>query len=639
MKKTTKSKGRSTHKSQRAWLLPIALLALFIAVRAPALGRFVTTDEALWLRRSANFYYAITNGDLAATFQSEHPGVITMWAGAAGFQIEFPQYAQVGIPDVHDDQLVDLMENRGVSPMQVLSTARLVLVLIHAAAFAAAWPFARRLLGTPAASIGMALLALDPFTIAHQRLLHLDGLLSSFMLLSALAFLDFQNTRSRSALIVSGIAAGLAILTKTPALFLLPLIFIYSVWTILQKKEVLRSSIINLSIWGLATAATLFALFPALWLGPIEVAQEMVGYALGSAQGEYSGPLFFLGQIYPDGNFGAVGWVFYLLNYAWRSTPMTLFGLVFAIWFLIAEIRNPKNKESNQVRPQVLQAVLALAVFDFLFTLFMTLAEKKFDRYLLPSHAALMLAAGWGWAQLAGSLAWLRKPSWRASGLLVAVAALQLVSAVLTFPYYLTYYNPILEAITPPEDMMQIGWGEGLDQGAGYLESQPGIDQMQVASWYSTSFNLLYENKANDIPIALELSDANLLGLLANDYLVIYIHQWQRGTPQNLLDALQSSEPEHIVTINGLEYVRIYHQDPLTKPHADGIYQVGVQIAIGTWRSVAATGDTCYWVLRKYDGIVLEDYLGPPGGEIQISDDDFEVEFNGCGMWEYLGAN
>lgn len=638
MKNSAKSKGRSTRENQLAWLLPVALLVLFLAVRAPALGRYVTTDEALWLRRSANFYYAITNGDWAATFQSEHPGVVTMWAGAAGFQIEFPQYAQVGIPDVHDDQLVDLMENRGVSPIQVLSTARLVLVLIHTAAFAVTWPFARRLLGTPAAAIGMALLALDPFTIAHQRLLHLDGLLASFMLLAVLAFLDFQNTRRSSALIVSGIAAGLAILTKTPALFLLPLIFVFSIWDILQKKENLRSSIINLTIWGLVLTATAFALFPALWLGPIEVAQKMISYALGSAQGEYSGPLFFLGQIYPDGNFGATGWIFYLISYVWRSTPLTLLGLAFALWFLVVEIRHRAEK-SNKVRSQVVQAVLALAVFDFLFTLFMTLADKKFDRYLLPSHASLMLVAGWGWAQLAGSVAWLHKQRWRPPALLAIIGALQLLSAAGTFPYYLSYYNPILGAITAPENGMQIGWGEGLDKAATYLESQPGIEQMQVASWYSTSFNLLYENKANDIPIALELSDTNLLSLLSNDYLVIYIHQWQRGTPENLLDDLATTEPEHIVMINGIEYVRVYHQDPLTKPHTDGIYQVGVQIATGTWRSVASTSDSCYWVRRKYDGIVLEDYLGPPGGEIQILDGDFEVEFNGCGIWEYLGPN
>ncbi len=638
MKKSANPKREPVPENRFAWLVPVGLLLVFLSIRAPALGRYVTTDEALWLRRSANFYYAVTNGDWAATFQSEHPGVVTMWAGAAGFQIQFPQYAQVGIRDVHDDQLVDLMENRGVSPMEVLSTARLVLVLMHAAAFAAAWPFARRLLGLPAATIGMALIALDPFTIAHQRLLHLDGLLASFMLLSVLAFLDFQNTRRRSNLIVSGVAAGFAILTKTPALLLLPLMLLFSVWNIAQKKEGWRQWLATFAIWGLTLVATIFIFFPALWFGPIDVIRQMIGYALGSAQGEYSGPLFFLGQIYPDGNFGAVGWIFYPLSYLWRSTPLTLLGMAAAIWALFANKRQRRNnKQSGDLISS--RAVTGLLLFAGLFALFMTLADKKFDRYLLPAHAPLLLIAGWGLVQLAGSLSWLRKPSWRVPAMLAAVCSLQLISAAFIYPYYLSYYNPVLAAITRPQNVMQIGWGEGLDQAANYLKAQPGIDQMQVASWYSTSFNLLYENKANDIPIVLELSETDLLRTLTNDYLVIYIHQWQRGTPQNLLTALQSSEPEHVVTINGIEYVRVYHQDPLTKPHADGIYQVGAQIATGTWRSVGAAGDSCYWVRRKYDGIVLEDYLGPTGGEIQISDGDFEVEFNGCGIWEYLGPN
>ncbi|HEY4718615.1 MAG TPA: hypothetical protein VIH14_06335, partial [Anaerolineales bacterium] len=77
-------------------------------------------------------------------------------------------------------------------------------------------------------------------------------------------------------------------------------------------------------------------------------------------------------------------------------------------------------------------------------------------------------------------------------------------------------------------------------------------------SWYSVSFNLMVNTQADDIPVALALPQDQLTALLAKDYLVIYIHQWQRGTPQNLLDALQDLEPEYRGWINGLEYVRVY---------------------------------------------------------------------------------
>jgi hypothetical protein len=80
-----------------------------------------------------------------------------------------------------------------------------------------------------------------------------------------------------------------------------------------------------------------------------------------------------------------------------------------------------------------------------------------------------------------------------------------------------------------------------------------------VASWYSNLFTLFYGDDVADIPILAQLSPEQLDQLLAMDYLVIYIHQWQRGTPQNLLDALQPLDPDYRVWINGLEYVRVYH--------------------------------------------------------------------------------
>jgi hypothetical protein len=189
----------------------------------------------------------------------------------------------------------------------------------------------------------------------------------------------------------------------------------------------------------------------------------------------------------------------------------------------------------------------------------MTIAGKKFDRYLLPALPPLILIAGWGWAQLPARLKWLQLPQWRATMLLIAVAALQLASALPTFPHYLSYYNPLMGGAGRAPEVMMIGWGEGLDQAADYLNRQPDVQPGDAAAWYSVSFNLLSSAAADDIPIELHLPQAELDALLAKKYLVIYIHQWQRGTPQNLLDALANLDPEYSVNINGIEYVRVYH--------------------------------------------------------------------------------
>jgi hypothetical protein len=64
----------------------------------------------------------------------------------------------------------------------------------------ASWPYAVRLLGRWPALVGMGLLALDPFAISHQRVLHLDGLMSGLMLLSVLALVDGVSRPESSAL-------------------------------------------------------------------------------------------------------------------------------------------------------------------------------------------------------------------------------------------------------------------------------------------------------------------------------------------------------------------------------------------------------------------------------------------------------
>lgn len=75
----------------------------------------------------------------------------------------------------------------------------------------------------------------------------------------------------------------------------------------------------------------------------------------------------------------------------------------------------------------------------------------------------------------------------------------------------------------------------------------------------------------------------------------------------------------------------------LTGPHGDGVYLVGSTIAAGVWRSFPEQERFCYWARRKYDGVVLGSHYGPPGGEILIRDTDYEVEFDGCGVWVYMG--
>ena len=110
------------------WLelgLLVLLLAGIAVPRMVALGRFVTADEPTWGKRAASFYFALTEKDYAATYLTGHPGVTTMWAGAAAYALRFPKYQNIGQLAIGDSKLFDLFQRHEINSLELLATARL----------------------------------------------------------------------------------------------------------------------------------------------------------------------------------------------------------------------------------------------------------------------------------------------------------------------------------------------------------------------------------------------------------------------------------------------------------------------------------------------------------------------------------
>ncbi len=71
-------------------------------------------------------------------------------------------------------------------------------------------------------------------------------------------------------------------------------------------------------------------------------------------------------------------------------------------------------------------------------------------------------------------------------------------------------------------------------------------------------------------------------------------------------------------------------------PKGDGFYTVGVEILPGIWNS-NGTESGCYWArLDEYQDII-RNYYGLSGGAVYVQTTDYEVEFDGCGTWFYMG--
>jgi hypothetical protein len=558
--------NRSTGASVgRRWPESLAIVLLVAAIWVPRgllLDRFVTIDENKWVTRSANFYTALAQGDFADTFQQEHPGVTTMWAGTGGLVRRFPAYKDISPGQVEPDEYRRLLETQGYSVVELLAAGRFFMVLANTIALSLAFLFARRLLGLLPAFVGFLLIALDPFHTAHSRFLHLDALLSSFLLLALLAFLSFLHSRRLSHLLVSGFAAALSWLTKSPGAFLIPAVVLlaaFDAWSHGSDSGGTHFStrawqfVWPLAIWTLVAIAVFVALWPAMWVDPFGTLSQVLAPALDSAAGGHENPIFFNGQVYSDGR--VLSPWFYPLTFLWRTTPIVLAGLLFsAVAFAF------KHEPLNQ--PKTRRTVASLVLFVIVFTLLQNLGTKKFDRYLLPVYAPLDLVAAMGWVAAAAWLKTRRQSLIRQYApplLLVALLLVQTVGTLQTFPYYLSYYNPVMGGSSRAPEVMQIGWGEGLDQAARYLDGQKNSHNLKVAAWYyERSFYHFFSGSSRPIPLQHDISPAQLQDVLGSDYIVIYIHQWQRQTPRQLLSYLAQLTPVHSIWIDGLEYARIY---------------------------------------------------------------------------------
>ena len=543
----------------------LVLLLLFLAAWAPrvlALDKFVTADEPGLLFRSANFYQAITSRDFANTVQLEHPGVTVTWAGTLAFLQRLPGYAADNPGQLTAGQLESwLYAYTALTPLALLTAGRWWIVLWVALLTTASYFPLRKLWGAPLAALAVLMLAWDPFLLALTRLLHMDGLLAYLCVVALLAFLAWlHGGRQWRYLFLSAVMTGLALLSKSTTLVLIPtvglLLLIEGVRLFRHGERKLWKLLLAYGIWILLAAVVIVGLWPALWVAPAKALETVLGGIRVHAAGHDS-LNFFLGR--PTDKPGPL---FYPVAYLFRATPGALIGLIAAA-ALAWRKRWPFDT------PVVRRSAFGLSLFAVLFAAEMTLGAKMFDRYISPVFLALDLVAVLGLAGLAAlALAgWRRRSASRAvestpsrQGLrlgaagLAAVLLLHGLFAFSHYPYYFTYYNPLVGGSRTAPHVLFMGWGEGLDAAAAWLKQQPDAAKLRVISWYSDgplSYFLAPEQKA--------LSSYFTSYLLDADYVVLYANQWQRGLPSaELVSYFLAQKPAHIVRADGLELARIY---------------------------------------------------------------------------------
>ena len=577
---------------------------------------FITWDEPTWTYRALQFARGLQTGDLAATHQSNHPGVPTMWAGTAGIlghqaavaaQPAFGWRPRGERADL-DLAWVDKLPEFDEDDTELLDWlwpswpwARAGIAFLTAGLVTLTFVVLLRLLDARTSLVAAVLLSVSPYFLAHSRVLQLDAVLAAAMVASVVALAVYLLRGANRYVVLSGALAGFAALEKSPALFLVPFTALMlcghgiRIWrgslrgafrspghgSILGAMQgsiprsgpnsgsgaAIRQLAAAFVVWLGALAATYVLLWPAVWVAPLRTLGEMFAYATASASGAREA-VYFWGAVQPD-----PGVWFYVGSLPHRVTPLVVVGLAAAVLLYRRENLGERT------------LVVALLFFAALFTLFMGSSAKKFERYILPAVPALAVVASIGLSRAAdvaarfvGARSTRRDrpiPDTalrRLAGIVLAVVLAAQAAAVFAHhPYYLAWYNPLAGGGASAARRLPVGWGEGMDLAAEYLN--------EAALFNQRGFEMTFGGPSARISLDATVStpSVTLLAPLFHgttvkardweqaDYVVLYVDDVQIGEPDLVNRFHGVVEPEHVVTINGIDYAWIYRLDDLSQ--------------------------------------------------------------------------
>jgi 4-amino-4-deoxy-L-arabinose transferase-like glycosyltransferase len=524
----------------------LAVTVVAILPRVLDLGGFVTEDEAsFWLLRSETFFNALRSGDWAATAITDHPGVTTTWLGSAGILLR--------------RVLVDWGIVQEMTYSTRLAVMRLPGALLHAGAILLGYALMRRMLPAVVALLAAVFWAADPFVIAYSRLLHVDALLGSFATLSVLAACYYwHHGQHPAALALSGVCGALAMLSKSPGLILFPfagLVAVGAAWERRDLSGTLRRVAPSFVGWCAICCATIYLLWPALWASPIAAYVKIREGVVAEGIQPHQQGNFFLGR-----QDAVPGPHFYPLALLLRLTPITLLGLLFVPWAL------------RRAEPRARRDLLRLGAFVLVFLVAMSIFPKKFNRYLEPAFPSvdILCAAGLVWAaeRLSALRPWSRRLAERgraanqrvAHTIVSGLALLAVLNAAYWHPYSIAAFNQALGGAYSGSRAFQVGWGEGFEQVAAWLNAQPDITGVLVVSslfrtlepYLGPGTQAMPADRYVDTPLPDEAG-----------YIVVYVRDVQDGRANPPFTPFYGRQvPLNTVRIHGVDYAWIYQVPP-----------------------------------------------------------------------------
>lgn len=556
--------GKDSHKKLKYLsnaYLPFLLFLVAIAQRLPRLGfDLINADGGLWHDRSLDFMKALSAHDWMGSFQTGHPGVPVLWLSGVSMTIYIMGTLLSRGKLEMLGELTSLPLNERLQEFPDLHfAAKLPLALASAIVVVFVYLLIKKMSNKRIAFVAGALVAVDPYYLAHSRILHLDALLSGFIVLSIICFILFLIENRMRYLIASGLLTGLAIATKSLAIILFPFFFIVVLLFHLFFKHQKRSyGFISLRlglsglfvVWLLIAVLTFVVIFPAMWVAPVQVLGSM-------ARGLFKGatmPHAITGMVYNSNDISNSRW-FYLSIIARNLTPITLPFLFVAMAFIFQRGRNDKKFE------KFFQIILLL--FTLFFVVVISLAAKKINRYSLPVFPVIDILAAFGIYRAIEILSAYMKNRFSNNRILrnlgnetkviTIVVFLIFVYSIYVFvylsPHYFTYTNPVITGRIAGE--AEDG-GSGLRLAAIFLNQKEDSSNLVVACVSPEYFAPFFKGRTISLEQYEEGDSA--------DYIVLHTAKTGRKPVQAkmLREEFSATVPEKVFDINGHKTVLIF---------------------------------------------------------------------------------
>jgi len=546
------------------------LLAFVLRAYHPV-GR---TDKKL--ERARVFTNELLRGHWVGTYRQPHPGVTMMTA--SGLTVQLYQYldgspAQELLSWAVPSFVTDFGERMAIG---VFGLAIVLAALIVAIALTL-----RKMAGLRLALAGTGLLTFSPFYLAQSRIVQSDALLGTFMLLSALLLLACLQTGQRWYLLLSGFAGGLALLSKSPALFLLPYsalaLLVHLALRVRDERatyaeggirrllgEAGKDLLVPLALWVIL-AASAFALWPAMWARPVDTLARVFAFAETTVARPHQHQMFFLGRVYTGTNLGIL---YYPITIAFNSTFITTTLCVVAIGHYTLW----RKRVTPPLRPH----------------------------YALPDYLMLELIAAVGLVGLADivgeAMATVRpRLGQTLPGAMIGVGlGLQALVALPFAPDYGAHHNYLLGGNRVAVQMVQVGdRNEGMLHIARYLHLQEDLESKSL----STAFPL-NESVIQYFPGITEYG-----GLAGMDYFLFSRAMLQRRIAtenwEPAWERYRDQTPQAVVRFDGVDYLWLYASKPAESGPPVAIERGWNGFIVVAWLWTAGLVAVLAWALRR----------------------------------------